>query len=634
MAEIPCPNKIDCPGSDFPITNYSAEGAEQVPTFNGLVFPNNWDKFGCFSLCVSEVSQNAADLCALAQQAQCNPEIPVGDAIFYSTEQVCTCTFFGGAEFFYITPAGTFSATTQEAADAQAHAYACQHCGDITTSVRLGTLDACTCLGSAYAESILHSGVTPVSWLIIAGDLPDGLSMNPSTGRITGTSTAAGTFVFTVKAFLADGNYGTREYFITVLTISTTALTSYTLGEAYSLQLQAAGGSGSYAWKVANGTLPAGLTLSSTGLISGTPTAAGSDTIQFQVIDLQCEAVNQSYFTPLVSTSTLSLTTVRTVRGYAEYMAGGTGDLYKKVTYTGYARQTAYTRPSPSGGVGEDYCAGAQYLYSGSSEIDIYGNFISSHRKDLYVACTTSPEFSCRDIFNDPEATISKLLGYCWPADPQSCPTCSADENDWVFKRDDATHNPADFPYNIVNSRQATSIAPTTYSRVSSSGAVVAFHSCYLGYLEQPSQPNPIGFPSSTLNAIPAYYVDPRTDINYTATLSEPYTAQEAINSQLQYYSNSKTSENRPSYLTWTQDYINNIQSRTTSVDFTLACSNLVDGESYTVRYALFRSDGNETEVTVVFTASGTTHTVTGSLPTPPDGMTITLKNVSIGYTP
>ncbi len=624
---------MDCEGSDFPITNYSAEASEQVPEYFSLMFPSEWDKMGCLSLCVSEVSQNAADLCALAQAAQCHPTIPDSD-IFCNTAQVCSCVNVNGAEFFYTTPAGTFCATTQEAADQLAVSYACEHCGDPQTTVQLGNLDSCTCFGVAYSERPAFSGTTPVVWLLNAGALPDGLELNQATGRISGTPTVAGTYTFALKAILADGNYAVKTYSITVLEITTTALDQYTLGVAYSFQMQATGGSGSYLWRIANGTLPTGLTMTSTGLISGTPTAAGSAAIQFQVIDTICEAANQSYFTPMVSVSATSLTTLRTRRGYAEYMAGGTGDLYKKVTYSGYARQTTYTRPSPSGGVGEDYCGGAQYIYSGSSEIDVFGNFISSHRKDLFVACPTSPEFSCRDIFGDPEATISKLLGYCWPADPQSCDTCSDDESEWTFKRDDATHNPVDYPYNIVNSRQATSISPTSYSRVSSSGTSVAFHSCYLGYLEQPLQPNPINFPSSTLSAVPAYYVDPRTDINYTATLSEPFTAQDAIDGQLQYYSNGRTSENKPDSVVWTYDYINNIQSRTTSVDFVLNCTNLVDTESYTVRYELWRSDGQKTQTTVVFTASGTSHTITGSLPTPPSGYTITLKNVTIGFTP
>jgi hypothetical protein len=50
--------------------------------------------------------------------------------------------------------------------------------------------------------------------------------------------------------------------------------------------LTATGGTSPYSWTIASGSLPAGLTLSSNGLISGTPTAAASSTsVTFQVTD-------------------------------------------------------------------------------------------------------------------------------------------------------------------------------------------------------------------------------------------------------------------------------------------------------------------------------------------------------------
>lgn len=59
-----------------------------------------------------------------------------------------------------------------------------------------------------------------------------------------------------------------------------TSVPSAKIGFAYSLQLAATGGSGEISYEIESGTLPAGLTLNvSTGLISGTPTAAGSSTI-------------------------------------------------------------------------------------------------------------------------------------------------------------------------------------------------------------------------------------------------------------------------------------------------------------------------------------------------------------------
>jgi arabinan endo-1,5-alpha-L-arabinosidase len=61
------------------------------------------------------------------------------------------------------------------------------------------------------------------------------------------------------------------------LAITTTSLTGGTVTESYTATLTAAGGTGSgYAWSVSAGALPGGITLAGTGVLSGTPTAAGT----------------------------------------------------------------------------------------------------------------------------------------------------------------------------------------------------------------------------------------------------------------------------------------------------------------------------------------------------------------------
>jgi hypothetical protein len=70
-----------------------------------------------------------------------------------------------------------------------------------------------------------------------------------------------------------------------VLTITSTSLPNALVGVPYSTQLQATGGSAPYAWAVTQGQLPTGLALNSTGVVSGTPTTAGSYTLTVQVTD-------------------------------------------------------------------------------------------------------------------------------------------------------------------------------------------------------------------------------------------------------------------------------------------------------------------------------------------------------------
>ena len=68
------------------------------------------------------------------------------------------------------------------------------------------------------------------------------------------------------------------------LAITTSSLPSGLVGSAYSATLGATGGSQPYGWS-ATETLPAWLTLSATGVLSGTPAAAGTVTLKFQVVD-------------------------------------------------------------------------------------------------------------------------------------------------------------------------------------------------------------------------------------------------------------------------------------------------------------------------------------------------------------
>ena len=70
------------------------------------------------------------------------------------------------------------------------------------------------------------------------------------------------------------------------------------LGSPYSIQLSAAGSGGPFTWSLLNGSLPNGLTLSTAGLISGTPTAPGTFTFTLQVTD----SLNNSTSVPFTLT--------------------------------------------------------------------------------------------------------------------------------------------------------------------------------------------------------------------------------------------------------------------------------------------------------------------------------------------
>lgn len=69
------------------------------------------------------------------------------------------------------------------------------------------------------------------------------------------------------------------------LTVTTTTLPDAIKDSPYSFLLLASGGVPSYQWSVSSGSLPAGLTLSDAGLISGTPSGSGSFNFTVQVQD-------------------------------------------------------------------------------------------------------------------------------------------------------------------------------------------------------------------------------------------------------------------------------------------------------------------------------------------------------------
>lgn len=76
--------------------------------------------------------------------------------------------------------------------------------------------------------------------------------------------------------------------------ITTTALPAGVVGEAYSQGLSVAGGNSPFTWSLAGGSLPDGLSLNSTGTISGTPAASGTANFTVQVVDSDGDADTQS----------------------------------------------------------------------------------------------------------------------------------------------------------------------------------------------------------------------------------------------------------------------------------------------------------------------------------------------------
>jgi hypothetical protein len=75
-------------------------------------------------------------------------------------------------------------------------------------------------IGVAYSSQVTASGGTsPYSYAITSGALPDGITLDPTSGTLTGTPTVHGSFSFTVTATDAVGNAPTATYTLVVLPV-------------------------------------------------------------------------------------------------------------------------------------------------------------------------------------------------------------------------------------------------------------------------------------------------------------------------------------------------------------------------------------------------------------------------------
>ncbi len=142
----------------------------------------------------------------------------------------------------------------------------------------------------AYSETLAATGGTGAyTWSVSSGALPAGLTLNPSTGAITGTPTATGTANFTVQVADSLGITGSKALSIEVVDhpdITTTSLNAITVGQNVSTAVAATNGTTPYTWSMETGALPAGLTLNpSTGAITGTPATAETASFTVKVTD-------------------------------------------------------------------------------------------------------------------------------------------------------------------------------------------------------------------------------------------------------------------------------------------------------------------------------------------------------------
>ncbi|SIO39188.1 Putative Ig domain-containing protein [Bradyrhizobium erythrophlei] len=235
-----------------------------------------------------------------------------------------TSAISGNDKYTYVTPvvAGAVSATV--AYDSSSNGITLNLSGGAPTSVAVATAAA---HGTATA-----SGTT--------------ISYTPATGFF-------GTDSFTYTATNGTGTSAPATVSITVsaptIVVSPATLAAGTVGSAYSQSLNASGGQAPYRFALATGALPGGLSLASSGAITGTPTAAG--TFTFAVTGTDSSTATQASFT----SGTISLSINATVPGAPTIGTATAGNAQARVSFTapasdGGAAITGYTVTSSPGG--------------------------------------------------------------------------------------------------------------------------------------------------------------------------------------------------------------------------------------------------------------------------------------------
>jgi hypothetical protein len=149
--------------------------------------------------------------------------------------------------------------------------------------------------GTFYTTTLAASGGTPPFTWSVASGLPLGITINASSGIISGTAANGGNFPFTAQVHDAGSPVQTDTQGLTLVVntgpppppgqpqITTTSLPNGQVATAYSVTLMGTGGTPPYAWSLI-GSLPSGLVLSG-AVLSGIPGSAGSFNLTAHLLD-------------------------------------------------------------------------------------------------------------------------------------------------------------------------------------------------------------------------------------------------------------------------------------------------------------------------------------------------------------
>ena len=217
-----------------------------------------------------------------------------------------------------------------------------------------------TLVSTSYSKTLgAIGGTKPYTWAITGnGTLPAGLTLNATTGVIAGTPTTIGSSTFSVQVTDHTAQTATKAFTLAIVTPAAPSITTKSpltdsmVGSTFSQTLAATGGTKPYTWSISAGALPTGLSLSSDGIVAGTPTDAGSFTFTVRVTDANSDA-STKVFTMLIA------------------QAPSTALFIDLGTDPGWTTTGEWAYGTPTGGGGTSY--GYKDPTSGATGSNVYG---------------------------------------------------------------------------------------------------------------------------------------------------------------------------------------------------------------------------------------------------------------------